>query len=171
MKMLNREITLTGLFIALAVVLPIAFHQIAMAGRIFLPMHIPILLAGILLGPISGTIVGLISPTLSFLLTGMPPAYAVPLMTVELVFYGLFSGIAVKKLKIPLIVGLILAMIVGRLGFALALFALGRFMQLPYDIKYFIIYAIPTGLPGMALQIVLIPLLVKGINLASRAKT
>jgi len=170
-RILNREIALNGLLIALGVVLPIAFHQIhTAAGRIFLPMHIPVLLAGILLGPISGLIVGLISPTLSFLLTGMPPAYAVPLMTLELIFYGSASGIAIRKLRLPLIAGLILAMLVGRLGFALALFVLGRFVQLPYDITYFIIYAIPTGIPGIALQIVLIPLLVRGINLASRTK-
>ena len=169
MRLLNREISLTGLFIALGVVLPIAFHQVQLAGRIFLPMHIPVLLAGILLGPISGMVVGLICPTLSFLLTGMPLAYAVPLMTLELPLYGLVSGIATRKLKIPLIPSLILAMIVGRLGFAIGLFILGRFIELPYGIKYFIVYAIPTGLPGIILQIVLIPVLVVGIRLASRS--
>ncbi|MCJ7507276.1 MAG: ECF transporter S component [candidate division Zixibacteria bacterium] len=169
MKFLNREISLTGLFIALGVALPIAFHFIhPLAGRTLLPMHIPVLLAGILLGPISGIIVGLVCPTTSFLLTGMPPAYAVPLMTLELALYGLASGILVRKLRIPLIPGLLLAMIVGRFGFAFALFVLGRFIQLPYDVKYFILYAIPTGLPGVILQIVLIPALVKGIQLASR---
>jgi riboflavin transporter FmnP len=168
MRFLNREISLTGLFIGLGVALPIAFHQVSLAGRMFLPMHIPVLLAGILLGPISGIIVGLVCPTTSFLLTAMPPAYAVPLMTLELSLYGLASGIAIKKLKIPLIPGLILAMIVGRLGFAFALFILGRFIQLPYDVKYFILYAIPTGLPGIISQIILIPILIKGIKLASR---
>ena len=170
MRLLNREISLTGLFIALGVVLPIAFHQFHLAGRIFLPMHIPVLLAGILVGPMSGMIVGLVCPTLSFLLTGMPPAYAVPLMTLELPLYGLVGGIAIRKLKTPLIPSLILAMIIGRLGFAVGLFILGRLIELPYGIKYFILYAIPTGLPGIILQIILIPILVVGIRLASRSR-
>ena len=171
MKLLNREISLTGLFIALGVVLPIAFHLIhPLAGRTLLPMHIPVLLAGILVGPISGMIVGLICPTLSFLLTAMPPAYAVLLMTLELSLYGLASGIAIKKLRIPLIPSLILAMIVGRLGFAVGLFILGRFLNLPYGVREFILYAIPTGLPGIILQIILIPILVKGIGLFYRSR-
>jgi riboflavin transporter FmnP len=169
MRFLNREISLTGLFIALGVALPIAFHFIhPLAGRTLLPMHIPVLLAGILLGPVSGIIVGLVCPTTSFLLTGMPPAYAIPLMTLELVLYGLASGILMRTLRIPLIVGLLLAMIVGRLGFAFALLILGRFINLPYGIKEFILVAIPTGLPGIILQIILVPILVKGIQLASR---
>ncbi|HEX9916854.1 MAG TPA: ECF transporter S component [candidate division Zixibacteria bacterium] len=171
MKFLNREISLTGLFIALGVALPIAFHFInPLAGRTLLPMHLPVLLAGILLGPISGIIVGLVCPTASFLLTGMPPAYAVPLMTLELVLYGFASGILMRTLRIPLIVGLLLAMIVGRLGFAFALLILGRFINLPYGIKEFILVAIPTGLPGIILQIILVPILVKGIQLASRTE-
>ena len=51
-----------------------------------------ILLAGFICGPVSGMIVGLLAPVLSFALTGMPPAYAVPLMTIELCLYGLAAG-------------------------------------------------------------------------------
>ncbi len=168
MGLVNREISFTGLFIALGVVLPIAFHQFGLAGRIFLPMHVPVLLAGILVGPISGMIVGLFCPVLSFLVTTMPPPYAVPLMTLELSLYGLAGGWMINKLHVPLIPGIILAMIVGRLGFAFALLILGILLQLPYDVKYFILYAIPTGLPGIILQIILIPIVVRAVALASR---
>ena len=57
------------MYLALAVLLPVGFHMLGVAGRIFLPMHIPVLLAGFLVGPYCGLIVGLIAPGLSFLLT------------------------------------------------------------------------------------------------------
>ncbi|RKY70366.1 MAG: ECF transporter S component, partial [Candidatus Latescibacterota bacterium] len=49
------------------------FHQFGIAGKVFLPMHFPVIVAGLLFGPFSGLLVGLFSPVLSFLLTGMPP--------------------------------------------------------------------------------------------------
>jgi riboflavin transporter FmnP len=162
-----KEITLTALFITLGVVLPIVFHQFAVAGRIFLPMHIPVFLAGIFVGPVGGLIVGLVCPVLGFLLTGMPPPYAVPLMSMELAIYGLSIGILIKWIKSP-ILSLLIAMILGRLAFALGLVILGQFLSLPYGPKAFIKVSLITGLPGIALQLILIPLLVKAVQSAKR---
>ena len=67
-----RNIILGGLFVALGIVIPIAFHAIG-AGPVFLPMHIPVLLAGFTIGPTIGCLVGAVTPILSSLLTGMPP--------------------------------------------------------------------------------------------------
>src|SRR5512145_658584 len=77
----TRFIAFSALFLALAILLPIGFHAFGLGGRVFLPMHIPVLLAGFLTGPLSGMLVGLLAPGASHLLTGMPPTYAVPLMT------------------------------------------------------------------------------------------
>ena len=132
-----RFITRTALFLALAILLPIAFHQFGLGGRIFLPMHIPVLLAGFIIGPVSGVIVGLLSPLTSFLSTGMPPAYAVPLMSIELPLYGLVAGLAYQRLRLNVYIALVVALIVGRLGFALGLLILGLFLQLPYGIEAF----------------------------------
>ncbi|MGH8016455.1 MAG: ECF transporter S component, partial [Candidatus Zixiibacteriota bacterium] len=132
-----RFITHTALFLALAVLLPIGFHQLGASGRIFLPMHIPPLLAGFLLGPLSGIIVGVLAPGLSHLLTGMPPAYAVPLMSLELPMYGLVAGMTYDRLRLNIYVSLVLAMIVGRIMFGLGLFVLGLFMDLPYTAAAF----------------------------------
>ena len=142
--------------------LPIAFHAFGMGGRIFLPMHIPVLLAGFLVGPGSGLIVGILAPGLSHMLTGMPPTYAVPLMSLELPLYGLVAGIAYNRLKINIYIALIAAMLVGRIMFGVGLLVLGLFMDLPYDAATFFSTggAIITGLPGIAIQIVLIPLIV-----------
>ena len=84
-----RLATHTALYLALAVLLPIGLHATGLGGRVFLPMHIPVLLAGFLMGPQTGVLVGLLAPALSYLLIGMPPAYAVPLMSLELPMYGL----------------------------------------------------------------------------------
>ncbi len=166
-KLTNRQITLTGLFVTLGVVLPLVFHQFALAGRIFSPMHIPVFLAGIFVGPASGLIVGLICPTLSFLLTGMPPPYAVPLMSLELPIYGISIGILIRIIKLP-ILSLLFAMILGRLAFALGLFVFGLFLSLPYGPKEFIQVSLVTGLPGIAAQLILIPLLIEAIQLTKR---
>jgi hypothetical protein len=166
-KLTNKDITLTALFITLGVTLPIVFHQIALAGRVFSPMHIPVFLAGIFVSPISGLIVGLVCPVLSFLLTGMPPPYAVPLMSLELPVYGVTVGILIRVIKYP-VISLLLAMILGRLAFALGLFILGMFLSLPYGPEAFIKVSVITGLPGIAIQLILIPLLVEAVQIASR---
>jgi hypothetical protein len=166
-KLSSRQITLTGLFVTLGVVLPIVFHQFALAGRIFSPMHIPVFLAGIFVGPASGLIVGLICPGLSFLLTGMPPPYAVPLMSLELPIYGISIGILIRTIKLP-IISLLFSMILGRLAFALGLFLFGLFLSLPYGPREFIQVSLVTGLPGIALQLILIPLLVEAVGLTRK---
>ncbi len=166
-KFSAKEITLTALFITLGVILPVVFHQFALAGRIFLPMHIPVFLAGIYVGPVSGLIVGLVCPTLSFLLTGMPPPYAVPLMSMELPVYGLSVGILIRWIKVP-VLSLLISMILGRLAFGLGLFVLGQFLSLPYGPEAFVKVSIISGLPGIAIQLILIPLLMETIKLSKR---
>ena len=166
-KLTSKDITLTALFITLGITLPIVFHQVALSGRIFSPMHIPVFLAGIFAGPASGLIVGLVCPLLSFLLTGMPPPYAVPLMSLELPVYGVSVGLLIRIVKLP-VLSLMLAMILGRLAFALGLFIFGMFLSLPYGPEAFIKVSVITGLPGIALQLILIPLLVETVRLAKK---
>jgi niacin transporter len=129
-------------------------------------MHIPVLLAGFLVGPGSGVLVGLLAPTISHLVTGMPPSYAVPLMSLELPIYGLIAGLAYVKLRMNVYVSLIIALIAGRLMFGLGLFVLGLFMELPYNAAAFFAAGGPivAGLPGIIVQIFLIPLIVAAVK-------
>lgn len=159
-------ITHLGLYLALAVLLPIGFHAFGLGGRIFLPMHIPVLLAGFLMGPMAGLVVGLIAPTVSFLLTGMPPTYAVPLMSLELPLYGLCAGLFYHRLKLNIYFSLVVAMILGRIAFGLGLIMLGLFIDLPYSAVFFFSTAGPivTGLPGIIVQIIIVPILVAAIR-------
>ncbi len=161
-----RFITHSALYLSLAVLLPIGFHAFGLGGRVFLPMHLPVLLAGFLVGPASGLLVGILAPTLSYLLTGMPPTYALPLMSAELPIYGLIAGLAYVRLQMNVYISLIIAMIAGRLVFGLCLFLLGMFIDLPYDAAMFFSSAgaIVSGLPGIAVQLALVPVLVAAIR-------
>ena len=87
--------TLTGtaLLLALGVVLPIVFHAFPLGGRIFLPMHLPTFVAGLVLGPVAGLVVGAGSPIVSGLLTGRPTVFYMVPMVFELATYGLVVGL------------------------------------------------------------------------------
>jgi len=165
----TRWLVLTALFIALGVVLPVGFHSFSvLGGRMFLPMHIPVLIAGLLLGPSTGLLVGLICPTVSFLLTGMPPPDRIITMTLELPLYGLAAGITYKSLRIPLMISLLLALIVGRFAYTLGLVLIGQFLDLPFTALQFLEYSTIVGIWGIALQLVIIPPVVKGLEKTRR---
>jgi len=127
-------------------------------------MHIPPLLAGFLAGPISGIVVGILAPALSHLINGMPPSYAVPLMSVELAVYGLVAGMAFYKLRLNIFIALLTAMIVGRIMFGVTLFFLGLFVEMPYTAAawFSTAGAMVTGWPGVLVQLAMIPLIVIG---------
>ena len=92
MSYVKRSI-ITAVCIGLCVVLPMAFHAIPNGGTLFSPMHIPVLLAGLICGWPFGLLCGLAGPVLSTLLTGdAAPGYLPPMM-IELAAYGLFCGL------------------------------------------------------------------------------
>lgn len=128
-------------------------------GKVFLPMHIPVLLAGLILGARYGLLVGALAPIINFLVSGMPPAPYMYAMMFELAAYGLLSGWLYSRLDLNLVVSLLGAMLGGRIIFGLA----GWFIlqKAPFLL---IKGSIMTGLVGIALQLVLVPMLVKAIE-------
>jgi thiamine transporter ThiT len=162
MSVVKKSI-ITAVCLALCVVVPQAFHAIPNAGSVYLPMHIPILLCGLICGWQYGLLCGLAGPALSTLFTGMPPVAYLPPMLVECAVYGLVSGlmmqiIRTKKVYVDLYASLIIAMLSGRIvaGLARALiFARGNFTMAAWTTSYFV-----TGLPGIIIQLVLIPSIV-----------
>lgn len=163
-KMTSAKRLVTAAFcIALCVVLPMAFHGIPNAGSVMLPMHIPVLLCGLICGWPFGLVCGLLGPLLSSLLTGMPPAAVLPSMMVECAVYGAVSGLMLKFVKTKnvyadLYISMIAAMLLGRVvgGASKALlFAPGTMTVAAWAAGYFV-----TGLPGILVQLALIPSLV-----------
>ncbi len=157
-----KRIVLAAFFVALCVVLPLAFHAVPDGGSVFLPMHIPVLLCGMVCSWPYGFLCGLLGPLLSSLLTGMPPMAYLPAMMVECAVYGLVTGLILKfvrtgKLQLDLYIALITAMLAGRVisGIAKALiFSPGITM------KYWIAASFVTALPGILIQLVVVPLVV-----------
>lgn len=157
-----KKSILTAVCIALCVVLPQAFHAIPNAGAVYLPMHIPVLLCGLICGAPYGLLCGLAGPVLSHLFTGMPPIGMLPSMLIECAVYGLIAGImmAVKtrKLYADLYLSLITAMLAGRIvsGIAKALiFSAGE-----YSMTLWVTGSFVTSLPGIIIQLALIPTIV-----------
>jgi hypothetical protein len=95
----------------------------------------------------------------------MPPTYAVPLMSLELPLYGLVAGLAYRRLHLNIYVALVAAMVVGRIMFGLGLVLLGLFMNLPYTASVFFAGggALWMGLPGIGLQIIIVPIIVAAV--------
>ena len=162
----SKRIAHSALYLSIAIVIPIIFHQFGIAGRIFLPMHIPVLICGFVIGTGPAIIVGLLAPILSHLMTSMPPAYAVPLMTMELPLYGFAAALTYRRFKLNIYLSLLIAMIIGRLVFALGLFILGLFIALPYGPAQFFAVggAVVSGLPGIIVQFIIIPPIVLSLK-------
>ena len=106
----------TAVCIALCVVLPMIFHAIPNGGVLFSPMHLPVLLCGIITSWPFGLLCGLAGPLLSFLFTGMPGAPMLPQMMVELGSYGFMSGLLIALVKTDnRILGIYISLIGGML--------------------------------------------------------
>ena len=152
------------MFLALAMLLPFVTGQIPEIGNMLCPIHIPVLLCGFLCGPIYGVTVGAVAPLLRFALFGMPPLMPNGVaMCFELAAYGLIAGIAYKLLpKKPFFVyvSLLLSMLIGRLVWGAARVFLLGIANIPFSWAAFISGALLTAIPGIVLQIVLIPPLV-----------
>lgn len=161
----TKNLVMSGLLLAIGVIVPSIFHTTGISGKIFLPMHIPVLLGGLLLPPMYAFLIGLLTPILNNLLTGMPPLF--PMMVImifELSVYGLVASFAYRKLKLPVLVSLIISMIMGRIVVGGVVYGLVVLFGQKMDPLLFVEGGIITGIPGIAIQIILIPILVLAIN-------
>ena len=156
------KMVLSALFLALAYVLPFLTGQIQEFGAMLLPMHIPVLLCGFICGWQWGLGIGFLSPLLRSLTLGMPPLFPTAIcMAFELATYGATAGLMHKALpqKKPYIYcSLLTSMAVGRIVWGIVMFIClggGKF-----GMSAFIAGAVTSALPGIILQVILIPLLV-----------
>jgi len=159
------KIVASSLFIAFGVILPVVFHFFGAMGPVFLPMHIPVLIAGLFLGGFAGLVVGVLTPFLSSLLTGMPPLMpTLPVMAVELAVYGAIGGCLHKIWRWNLYVSLATAMVAGRLAAAMMVYVLANMLHITVSPVAYVTGAVVTGLPGIVIQLAVVPLLVKRLQ-------
>ena len=154
-----REITQVALLAAMGVVLPSIFHLSGIPGKVFLPMHIPVLLGGFLLRPQVALLLGLILPPLNFLLTGMPPFPNFIAMMFELGAYGFFSSLLYGRVGWGVLASLLSSMLLGRLVSILANWALFIALGVKFNLKILLQGLFIVSLPGIAIQLVAIPTL------------
>ena len=153
-----------ALFLALAYVMPFLTGQMPKLGSMLCPMHIPILLCGFICGWQWGLVIGLIAPLMRSLTLGMPPLFPVALcMAAELAAYGAFSGLMhrlLPKKKPYIYCSLLAAMVLGRLIWGAAMFACVGIKSGSFTLTAFLTGAVITAVPGIIVQIVLVPILV-----------
>lgn len=163
-KKLVLNISLSGMFLALSYVMPFLTGQIPEIGSMLCPMHIPVLLCGFVCGAPYGLVVGAIAPILRSLTLGMPQLFPrATAMAFELAIYGLMAGIlynALPKKKINIYASLIGAMIVGRIVWGFTMFCIMGFDFSKFGLAAFWSGAVVNAIPGIIIQIVLIPIVV-----------
>jgi len=161
-----RSYIFTAVFILLAVATPWTFHQFHLAGPTFLPMHIFVLLAGLLFGWRAGLAVGLFTPLASHAITGMPVLAILPQILIELSVYGLVAGLLREKLNLRTVWSLAGAMVAGRLALVLTVAILSLFGAVhsplgaetsPLAVAWSVVR---LGWPGILVQLIFIPLAV-----------
>ena len=166
----TRKLVLSALFMALGIVLPFLTGQIQQIGNMLLPMHIPVLLCGFICGWQYGLAVGLVTPLLRSAMFGMPPIMpTAAAMAVELAVYGLMTGILYAKLpkQVPFIyVSLLGAMVAGRVAWGIVSIALYGIAGSGFSMRIFLSGALLNAIPGIILQIVLIPVIIIALKKA-----
>lgn len=157
MKKRLPKMILSALFLVLAYVLPFITGQIASFGNMLCPMHLPILLCGFICGWKWGLIVGFSAPLLRTLTLGAPVLFPTAVcMALELAAYGFLTGFLYQVFpnKKPFIYPtLLISMLLGRLVWGIAMFALTG----GFTFGAFVTGAFTSALPGIVIQIILIP--------------
>lgn len=158
----TKNLTLSALFLALGLVLPLLTGQLQQLGNAFLPMHLPVFLCGLIVGPVYGLIVGLILPILRHFTFGMPPLYPTAIaMSFELATYGFVSGFLYRisrwKCIIALYESLIIAMLLGRVVWGIVQIILLGINGKAFTWQMFMAGAFLNAIPGIVFQLIFIP--------------
>lgn len=164
------RLTCAAICLALCMLLPFLTGQIPQIGNMLCPMHLPVLLCGFVCGPAYAAAVGAIAPLLRFALFGMPVIFPTgAAMCLELMTYGLVSGLmyrALPRRRSSIYVSLVCAMALGRVVWGAASMVLRGIAGTGFTWAAFMAGAFTTAIPGIVLQLVLIPVLVMALERA-----
>lgn len=161
-----KKLVLSALFLAIGLVLPLLTGQIKEIGDSLLPMHLPVMLCGLICGWGYGLSVGLTLPFLRGVIFGMPPIYPNAVwMALELATYGFVLGFLYNKLSKKstpyLILYLICAMLSGRIVWGIAKAILLGVGGKPFTVNMFIVGGFIDAFLGIIIQLILIPIIMK----------
>lgn len=157
----TKKIVYTAIFAALGIVIPQFFHLFGgpTAGATFLPIHLPVFVGAMLLGPISGLLIAIISLIVGVSL-GMPTFSIAVFLFFEMIVYGLVAGYLYKIRKMNVYLSFFIAKILGMATmFVFSLFLLDLF-NLTVPPTYGSLTMFVIGIPGIIIQVILVPILV-----------
>lgn len=157
------------MFMAIGILLPLLTGQIQRIGNMLLPMHIPVLLCGLICGWQYGAVVGFILPLMRSVMFGMPPFYPVAVaMAFELAAYGFVTGFVYSRVHCKNIwttyLSLITGMISGRVIWGIAEVILLGIGGKSFTWKMFISGAVLNAVPGIVIQLIIIPAIMAAVR-------
>ena len=167
----TKKLTLAAMFFAIGLILPLFIAQISAVGQMLLPMHIPVLLCGLIAGWEYGLIVGFFLPLVRSILFGMPAMFPNAVsMAFELATYGLVIGWLYGHAKWQCVKSLyrcmISAMLAGRLVWGVVRIVRLGVGGVPFGWQLFLAGAFFNAIPGIILQLIMIPALMVSLNRA-----
>ncbi|MBP3476116.1 MAG: ECF transporter S component [Lachnospiraceae bacterium] len=166
----TKNLVLSALFIAIGIILPFFTGQIPQIGSMLCPMHIPVILCGFICGWQYGLAVGFVTPLLRSVMFGMPPIMpTATAMAFELAVYGVVTAFLYRRLPKKnsyLYVSLIGAMLAGRVVWGLVSIVLYGMTGKSFTFRIFLSGAVLNAIPGIILQIVLIPVIMMALKKA-----
>lgn len=157
-----KKLVLSAMFIAIGIILPFFTGQIQKVGNMLLPMHLPILLCGLICGAWYGLAAGIITPLLRSALFGMPVMFpSAAAMAFELGAYAFVIGFCYNRSKwkciFSLYRSLIIAMVSGRIVWGAVMAVFMGISGKPFGISAFVSGAVLNAIPGIIAQLILIP--------------
>lgn len=168
MKTNIRKLVTAAMLMAVGIVLPFFTGQIPQVGNMLLPMHLPVIVCGLICGWQNGGIVGFMLPLLRYVLFGMPPMPNGLAMAFELAAYGAISGFLYNRSRWQCIVSLyrslVIAMIGGRVIWGMVRVVMLGMTGNAFTWQMFMAGAFLNAVPGIILQLVFIPALMVALN-------
>lgn len=164
-----KNMTLSAMFMAIGIVLPFFTGQIPRIGNMLLPMHIPVFLCGLICGWQYGAAVGFILPLLRSSIFGMPVLFpTASAMAFELMTYGFVAGFLYNRSRWQCIVALyrsiVAAMLSGRVVWGIVQIIFMGIGGNAFTWKAFAAGAFLNAVPGIVLQLVLLPTVMVALN-------
>lgn len=158
-----QNIVLSAMLLAVGIVLPFFTGQIPQIGSMLLPMHLPVLVCGLICGWQYGGIIGFILPLFRYVLFGMPPMPNGLAMAFELAAYGMIAGYLYShshwKCTFALYRSLIIAMLGGRIVWGMVRIIMTGVAKEAFTWQMFLAGAFINAIPGIILQLIFIPAL------------
>lgn len=158
----TKQLTVSALLFALGLVLPFLTGQVPQIGNMLLPMHFPVFLCAFLCGWQYALFLGFLLPICRSMIFGMPHMFPVAIaMAFELAAYGLIAGLiygrSKQKSTASLYISLISAMILGRVVWGIVEVLLLGIGENAFTWQMFLSGALLEAIPGIILQLILIP--------------